>query len=50
MLLIARRTTPVMEDRATYAIDYAIASVELAKLSVLDAILARLDAEVTKRS
>jgi hypothetical protein len=33
----------VMEDRATSAIDYAIASVELAKLSVLDAILARVE-------
>jgi hypothetical protein len=40
----------VMESRAASAIDYAIASVELAKLSVLDAILARVDAETTKRS
>jgi len=40
----------VMEGRATSAIDYPIASVELAKLSVLDAILARVDAETTKRS
>jgi hypothetical protein len=40
----------VMEDRAASAIDYAIASVELSKLSVLDAILARVDAENTKRS
>ena len=40
----------VMEGRATSAIDYAITSVELAKLSVLDAILARVDAEAAKRS
>jgi hypothetical protein len=39
-----------MEGRAASAIDYAIASVELAKLSVLDAILARVEAETTKRS
>jgi hypothetical protein len=39
-----------MEGRATSAIDYAVASVEMAKLSVLDAILARVDAEAAKRS
>ena len=37
-----------METRAGAAIDYAIASVEQAKLSVLDAIIARLDAEAAK--
>jgi hypothetical protein len=46
----AENYADVMEGRATSAIDYAIASVELAKLSVLDAILARVDAEATKRS
>ena len=40
----------VMEGRAAAAIDYAIASVEQAKLSALDAVIARLDAEKTKRS
>jgi len=40
----------VMEGRAASAIDYAIASVEQAKLSALDAVIARLDAEKTKRS
>src|SRR6516165_7879909 len=37
-----------MEWRAGAAIDYAIASVEQAKLSALDAIIARLDAEAAK--
>ena len=40
----------VMEGRATSAVDYAIESLELAKLSVLDSILARAQAEATKRS
>ena len=38
----------VMEGRATGAIDYAISAVEQAKLTRLDAILARLDAEAAK--
>ena len=46
----AENYADVMEGRATSAIDYAVASVELAKLSVLDAILARVDAETAKRS
>ena len=46
----AENYAEVMEGRATSAIDYAVASVELAKLSVLDAILARVDAETAKRS
>jgi hypothetical protein len=41
----AENYAEVMEGRATAAIDYAIASVEQAKLSVLDAIIARLDAD-----
>ena len=44
----AENYAEVMEGRATAAIDYAIASVEQAKLSVLDAIIARLDAEAAK--
>ena len=46
----AENYAEAMEERATSAIDYAIASVELAKLSVLDAILARVDAESAKSS
>jgi hypothetical protein len=46
----AENYADVMEGRAACAIDYAIASVEQAKLSALDAVIARLDAEKTKRS
>jgi hypothetical protein len=46
----AENYAEIMEGRATSAIDYAITSVELAKLSVLDAILARVDADSAKRS
>ena len=46
----AENYAEVMEERASAAIDYAIASVEQAKLSVLDAIIARVDAEATKQS
>jgi hypothetical protein len=46
----AENYAETMEGRATSAIDYAIASVEQAKLSVLDAILARVDADNAKRS
>jgi hypothetical protein len=46
----AENYAEVMEERAGGAIDYAIASVEQAKLSVLDAIIARVDAEATKRA
>jgi uncharacterized membrane protein YheB (UPF0754 family) len=43
----AENYAEVMEERASAAIDYAIASVEQAKLSVLDAIIARVDAQAT---
>ena len=46
----AENYADVMEGRAASAIDYAIASVEQAKLSALDAVIARLDADNTKRS
>ena len=46
----AENYADVMEGRAASAIDYAIAAVEQAKLSALDAVIARLDAEKTKRS
>jgi hypothetical protein len=45
---IAERDAEDAEDNASFAIDYAIASIEQAKLAVFDAISARLDAEVTK--
>jgi hypothetical protein len=41
----AENYAEVMEGRAAAAIDYAIASVEQAKLSVLDAFIARLEAD-----
>ena len=44
----AENYAEVMEGRATGAIDYAISAVEQAKLAVLDAILARVDAEAAK--
>ena len=44
----AENYAEVMEGRATGAIDYAISAVAQAKLTVLDAILARLDAEAAK--
>jgi hypothetical protein len=37
-----------LEREATFAIDYAIASVEQAKLAVLDAVIGRVDAEKAK--
>ena len=39
-----------LEREATFAIDYAIASVEQAKLAVLDAVIGRVDAEKAKSS
>ena len=44
----AENYADVMEGRATGAIDYAIAAVEQAKLAVLDAILARVDADAAE--
>jgi hypothetical protein len=45
---IAERNAKDAEEDAGFAIDYAIASVEQAKLAVFDAIFARLDAEAAK--
>src|SRR5262245_61797602 len=42
---IAERDAEDAENNASFAIDYAIASIEQAKLAVFDAISARLDAE-----
>jgi hypothetical protein len=39
-----------MESEASFAIDYAVASVEQAKLAVLDAIDSRVEAEQVKRA
>jgi hypothetical protein len=47
---IAERNAEDAEYDASFAIDYAIASIEQAKLAVFDAISARLDAEVAKAS
>jgi molecular chaperone GrpE (heat shock protein) len=40
----------MLEDEAAFAIDYAISSVEQAKLAVLDAIVGRADAERARAS
>ena len=45
---IAEREAVDAEDDASFAIEYAIASVEQAKLAAIDAIAARLDAEAAK--
>ena len=45
---IAERDAEDAEDGASFAIDYAIASIEQAKLAVFDAISARQDAEAVK--
>ncbi len=45
---IAERDAEHTESDASFAIDYAIASIEQAKLAVFDAISARLDAEAVK--
>ena len=45
---IAERNAEDAEDDASFAIDYAIASIEQARLALFDAISARLDAEVAK--
>ena len=46
---IAENDAEVAEDNASWAINYAIASVEQAKLAVFDAISARLDANEAAR-
>ena len=45
---IAEREAENAEDDASFAIDYAIASFEQAKLAAFDAISARVDAEAAK--
>jgi hypothetical protein len=45
-----RNWTAVLEWEAGVAIDYAIASIEQAKLAVLDAVSSRADAERAKAS
>lgn len=37
-----------LEQEAVFAVDYAIASIEQAKLAVLDAVVGRIEAEETK--
>jgi hypothetical protein len=39
-----------LEQEAVFAVDYAIASIEQAKLAVLDAVVGRIEAEETKDS
>jgi hypothetical protein len=45
---IAEREAEDAEDDASFAIDYAIASIEQAKLAVFDALSARHNAEAVK--
>ena len=47
---LAERNAELLEEDAGFAIDYAIASIEQARLAVLDAIDGRLAAEQAKRS
>jgi hypothetical protein len=46
----AENYAEMLEDEAAFAIDYAISSVEQAKLAVLDAIVGRADAERARAS
>jgi hypothetical protein len=47
-VLRAENQAERLEQDAEFSIDYAIASIEQAKLAVLDAIVGRLDAEAAK--
>jgi len=47
---LAEKRADVLESDAGFSIDYAIASVEQARLAVLDAIDGRLAAEQVKRA
>jgi hypothetical protein len=47
---LAEKHAELLESDAGFAIDYAIASVEQARLAVLDAIDARFDADQAKRA
>jgi hypothetical protein len=44
----AQNYSQLLDDDATFAIDYAIASIEQAKLAVLDAIAGRIEVEKAK--
>ena len=46
----AANYSQLLHEDASYAIDYAIASIEEAKVAVLDAIAARLEVEKAKRT
>jgi hypothetical protein len=46
----AENTAETLEWEASVAIDYAVASIEQARLAVLDAIAGRVDAEEAKRA
>jgi len=47
---LAEKRADTLEWEAGFAIDYAIGSIEQAKLAVLDAIVGRVEAEEAKRS
>lgn len=47
---LAENEAESLEQEAAFTIDYAIASVEQAKLAVLDAIVGRVQAEAIKKS
>ena len=47
---LAEKRADTLECEAGFAIDYAIGSIEQAKLAVLDAIVGRVEAEEAKRS
>jgi len=44
----AQNYSQLLDDDATFAIDYAVASIEQAKLAVLDAIAGRIEVEKAK--
>jgi hypothetical protein len=46
----AANYSQMLDDDATFAIDYAIASIEQAKVAVLDAIVGRAEVDVVKAS
>ena len=46
----AERTAETLESEASFAIDYAVASIEQAELAVLDAIAGRVEAEEARKA
>jgi len=46
----AANYSPLLDEDASYAIDYAIASIEQAKVAVLDAIAGHIEVEKAKRT